>query len=47
MSKTDTMQKRVYQIVTEEFDSIVELPGTDQQLIAAAREAAEKAYSPY
>lgn len=47
MGKTDTMQKRVYQIVTEEFDSIAELPGTDQQLIAAAREASEKAYAPY
>ncbi|HCE59015.1 MAG TPA: cytidine deaminase [Prolixibacteraceae bacterium] len=41
------MQKRVYQIVTEEFHSIAELPGTDQLLVFAAREAAEKAYAPY
>jgi cytidine deaminase len=41
------MQKRVYQIVTEEYDSVAGLPETDQQLIAAAREASEKAYAPY
>lgn len=47
MDKTDTMQKRVFQIVTEEYDSVAGLSETDRQLIAAAREAAEKAYAPY
>jgi cytidine deaminase len=41
------MQKRVYQIVTEEYDSVAGLPETDQQLITAAREASGKAYAPY
>lgn len=47
MGKTGTMQKRVYQIFTEEYDSIAGLPESDRQLILAAREASEKAYAPY
>jgi cytidine deaminase len=41
------MQKRVYQIFTEEYNSVDDLPEIDRKLIAAAREAAEKAYAPY
>jgi len=47
LGKTDAMQKRVYQIVAEEYDSDTGLPETDRQLIAAAREASGKAYAPY
>jgi len=47
LGKTDAMQKRVYQIVAEEYDGDAGLPETDRQLIAAAREASEKAYAPY
>jgi cytidine deaminase len=41
------MQKKIYQINTEEYNNLTDLSETDQQLILAAREAAEKAYAPY
>lgn len=41
------MQKKVYQIVGEEYDSFAGLPESDRQMVAAAREASEKAYAPY
>lgn len=47
MGKTETMQKKVYQIVGEEYDSFAGLPESDRQMVAAAREASEKAYAPY
>jgi cytidine deaminase len=41
------MQKKVYQIITEEFENLANLPEADKKLILAAREASLKAYAPY
>lgn len=41
------MQKKVYQIFTEEHEDFANLPEADTRLILAAREASLKAYAPY
>jgi cytidine deaminase len=41
------MQKKFYQIITEEFENLANLPEADKKLILAAREASLKAYAPY
>lgn len=41
------MRKRELQIFVYEYDTLVELPESDQKLILAAREASEDAYAPY
>lgn len=41
------MQKKVYQIFTEEFENLANLTETDTKLVLAAREASLKAYAPY
>lgn len=41
------MQKKVYQIITEEFENLANLPEADTKLVLAARDASLKAYAPY
>lgn len=41
------MHKKVYQIFTNEYDTLTDLPKADQELIMAARESSEHAYAPY
>lgn len=41
------MQKKVYQIFTEEHEDFANLPEADTRLILSAREASLKAYAPY
>jgi len=41
------MQTREIKILYKEFESVVELPAQDKQLIEAARSAALNAYAPY
>ena len=41
------MQKKVYQIFTEEHEDFANLPDADIKLVLAAREASLKAYAPY
>lgn len=47
LNKTTVMHKRELKIFVLEFDSISELSERDRELIMAAREASENAYSPY
>ena len=41
------MRKKRIQIFVYEYDSVLELPESDQKLVFAAREASENAYAPY
>ncbi len=41
------MQERIFQIVAKEYSSLNDLPEKDQELVLAARKAAENAYAPY
>ena len=41
------MQTKEFKILVYEFDTIYELPEQDQEIVLAARKAAEKAYAPY
>lgn len=41
------MQRKIYQIFTEEYEKLDDLPSDDQKLILTARESAGNAYSPY
>lgn len=41
------MQERIFQIVATEYSSLNDLPEKDQELVLAARKAAENAYAPY
>ena len=47
MSKTISMQRKIYQIFTEEYEKLDDLPSADQELILTARESSKNAYSPY
>lgn len=47
MDKTKTMDKKTYQIFTEEYEKFEDLGSGDQELVLAARESSGKAYSPY
>ncbi len=41
------MRKRELQIFVYEYDTVLELPESDLELVLAAREASENAYAPY
>ena len=41
------MQTKNFRIIVNEYNSINELPETDEKLVYAAREASKNAYSPY
>lgn len=41
------MQKKVFEVVAQEYDSLAELPESDRNLILAAREISVHAYAPY
>jgi len=41
------MRKRELQIFVSEYDTVLELPESDLELVLAAREASENAYAPY
>ncbi len=41
------MYKRVFQIFTDEYENLSDLPAADQKLVLAARESSENAYAPY
>lgn len=41
------MRKKVLQIFVYEYDTVLELPESDRELIFAAREASKNAYAPY
>ena len=41
------MRKKELQIFVYEYDTVIELPESDRELIFAAREASKNAYAPY
>ena len=41
------MRKKQVQFFVYEYDTLIELPESDQELVVAAREASENAYAPY
>lgn len=41
------MRTKELRILVYEYDTVLELPETDQKLVFAARDASEKAYAPY
>lgn len=41
------MRKKELKIFVYEYDTVIELPESDQKLVLAAREASENAYAPY
>jgi cytidine deaminase len=47
LDKIIDMQTKTLRIFVYEYNAVEELPGEDQQLVFAAREAAGKAYAPY